>query len=93
MSTVFGLSPFSPPPLENPRPRRQTRFHRHRRFQPHPRHVYRAIGGFEALRMEVLEDLRLGYEVKRQGYRQQVVFGRASSASTGPPARSASFAM
>jgi glycosyltransferase involved in cell wall biosynthesis len=38
--------------------------------------VYRAIGGFEALRMEVLEDLRLGFEVKRQGYRQQVVFGR-----------------
>ncbi|MGA7352350.1 MAG: glycosyltransferase, partial [Acidobacteriaceae bacterium] len=38
--------------------------------------VYRAIGGFEALRMEVLEDLRLGFEVKRQGYRQHVVFGR-----------------
>jgi glycosyltransferase involved in cell wall biosynthesis len=38
--------------------------------------VYRAIGGFEALRMEVLEDLRLGFEVKRQGFRQQVVFGR-----------------
>lgn len=38
--------------------------------------VYRAIGGFEAFRLEVLEDLRLGFEVKRQGYRQQVVFGR-----------------
>jgi glycosyltransferase involved in cell wall biosynthesis len=38
--------------------------------------VYRAIGGFEALRMEVLEDLRLGFEVKHQGFRQQVVFGR-----------------
>ena len=38
--------------------------------------VYRAIGGFEALRMEVLEDLRLGFEVKRQGFRQHVVFGR-----------------
>lgn len=38
--------------------------------------VYRALGGFEALRLEVLEDLRLGYEVKSHGYRQRVVFGR-----------------
>ena len=38
--------------------------------------VYRAIGGFEALRMEVLEDLRLGFEVKHQGFHQRVVFGR-----------------
>jgi glycosyltransferase involved in cell wall biosynthesis len=38
--------------------------------------AYRAIGGFEALRLEVLEDLRLGFEVKHQGFRQQVVFGR-----------------
>jgi len=40
------------------------------------RDVYHAIGGFEALRMEVLEDLRFGFEVKRQGYRQHVAFGR-----------------
>lgn len=38
--------------------------------------VYRALGGFEALRLEVLEDLRLGFEVKRQGYQQRMVFGR-----------------
>jgi len=38
--------------------------------------VYRDVGGFEALRMEVLEDLRLGFEVKRRGYRQRVAFGR-----------------
>jgi hypothetical protein len=38
--------------------------------------VYRAMGGFEALRMEVLEDLRFGFEVKRQGFRQRVAFGR-----------------
>ena len=38
--------------------------------------VYRKLGGFETLRMEVLEDLRLGFEVKRQGYRQRVAFGR-----------------
>ncbi|HUY81536.1 MAG TPA: glycosyltransferase family 2 protein [Acidobacteriaceae bacterium] len=38
--------------------------------------VYRTLGGFESLRMEVLEDLRLGFEVKRQGFRQRVAFGR-----------------
>jgi glycosyltransferase involved in cell wall biosynthesis len=38
--------------------------------------AYRKLGGFESLRMEVLEDLRLGFEVKRQGYRQRVAFGR-----------------
>lgn len=37
--------------------------------------VYRSIGGFEALRMEVIEDLRLGVEVKRQGFKQRVAFG------------------
>ncbi len=40
------------------------------------RDVYRELGGFESLRMEVLEDLRLGFEVKRQGFRQRVAFGR-----------------
>jgi glycosyltransferase involved in cell wall biosynthesis len=38
--------------------------------------VYRDMGGFEALRMEVLEDLKFGFEVKHQGYRQRVAFGR-----------------
>ena len=38
--------------------------------------VYRSIGGFEALRMEVLEDLRLGYEVKQNNFRQRIVVGR-----------------
>lgn len=38
--------------------------------------VYRSIGGFETQRMEVLEDLRLGYVIKQQGFRQRVVFGR-----------------
>lgn len=40
------------------------------------RDVYYAIGGFEPLRMEVLEDLRLGFEIKHQGHCQHVVFGR-----------------
>jgi GT2 family glycosyltransferase len=38
--------------------------------------VYHSVGGFEAQRLEVLEDLRLGFEVKQRGYRQRVVFGR-----------------
>ena len=40
------------------------------------REVYEAIGGFEALRMEVLEDLQLGRSVKAAGYRQRVAFGK-----------------
>jgi glycosyltransferase involved in cell wall biosynthesis len=39
------------------------------------RDVYESLGGFEALRMEVLEDLRFGWMLKRAGYRQQVVLG------------------
>jgi hypothetical protein len=38
--------------------------------------AYRAVGGFEDLRMEVLEDLRLGFVMKRAGYRARVAFGR-----------------
>ncbi len=37
--------------------------------------AYRGIGGFEALRMEVVEDLRLGVEVKLHGYRQCLAYG------------------
>ncbi len=39
------------------------------------REAYEAIGGFTALRMEVLEDVRLAVEIKRLGLRQRVVFG------------------
>jgi glycosyltransferase involved in cell wall biosynthesis len=39
-------------------------------------HVYRAVGGFEAQRFQVLDDVRLGVEVKRAGYRQAIVLGR-----------------
>ncbi len=38
--------------------------------------VYRSMGGFEAHPLEVIEDLKFGYEVKRQGFRQRIVFGR-----------------
>jgi len=37
--------------------------------------AYRAIGGFESLRMEVVEDIRIGVEIKRAGYRQRVAVG------------------
>ena len=39
------------------------------------RSVYEELGGFTSLRMEVLEDLRLGWKVKRAGFRQRVVLG------------------
>ncbi len=39
------------------------------------RDVYEKLGGFDALRMEVLDDLRLGWLVKRSGFRQCVVVG------------------
>ncbi len=39
------------------------------------RSVYEKLGGFRALQMEVLEDLRLGWMVKRAGLRQRVVLG------------------
>jgi hypothetical protein len=39
------------------------------------REVYEKLGGFEGLRMEVLDDLRLGWLVKRGGYQQRVAVG------------------
>lgn len=39
------------------------------------RDVYERLGGFDALRMEVLDDLRLGWMVKRAGFRQCVILG------------------
>jgi cellulose synthase/poly-beta-1,6-N-acetylglucosamine synthase-like glycosyltransferase len=40
------------------------------------RPVYEALGGYAELRMEVLEDMRLGFRVKRSGYAQRVAFGK-----------------
>ena len=39
------------------------------------REVYERLGGFEALRMEVLDDLRLGWLVKHGGYAQRIAVG------------------
>src|SRR5579864_4100997 len=39
------------------------------------RRVYDAVGGYEALRMEVLDDMKLGKVVKKAGFAQRNVFG------------------
>jgi glycosyltransferase involved in cell wall biosynthesis len=39
------------------------------------RNVYDAVGGFENLRMEIIEDMRLGKLIKDAGYAQRNVFG------------------
>ena len=39
------------------------------------RSAYEALGGFTSLRMEVIEDMRFGWKLKRAGYRQRVVLG------------------
>lgn len=40
------------------------------------RAAYAKVGTFEALRLEVVDDLKLGETLKRAGFRQDVVFGR-----------------
>jgi glycosyltransferase involved in cell wall biosynthesis len=39
------------------------------------RRVYEAVGTYEALRMEVVDDMKLGKVVKNAGFRQRNVFG------------------
>ena len=39
------------------------------------RRVYDAVGTYEALRMEVLDDMKLGKVVKKAGFAQRNVFG------------------
>lgn len=40
------------------------------------RDAYEQVGGFEALRMEIIEDLGIARRVKRAGLRQRVAFGK-----------------
>jgi hypothetical protein len=40
------------------------------------RSAYEQVGGFEALRMEIVEDIGLGRRVKRAGLAQRIAFGR-----------------
>jgi hypothetical protein len=39
------------------------------------RSAYHAVGGFDALRMEVVDDMRLGRRLKRAGFAQRMIFG------------------
>ena len=39
------------------------------------REAYLAVGGYQALRMEVLDDMRMGWALKRAGFRAEVVLG------------------
>jgi glycosyltransferase involved in cell wall biosynthesis len=39
------------------------------------REVYERLGGFESLRMEIVEDLSLGWKIKRAGYAQRIAVG------------------
>jgi cellulose synthase/poly-beta-1,6-N-acetylglucosamine synthase-like glycosyltransferase len=39
------------------------------------RRVYDAVGGYQALRFEVVDDMKLGKVVKKAGYRQRNVYG------------------
>lgn len=39
------------------------------------RETYQSVGGFESLRMEVLDDMRMGWKLKRAGHRSLVVLG------------------
>src|SRR5579872_5344757 len=43
------------------------------------RSVYEAIGTYQALRFEVVDDMKLGKLIKNAGYRQRSVLGRDSS--------------
>jgi len=40
------------------------------------RSAYEAIGGYEKLRLEVVDDIKLGESIKKASFRQDVVFGR-----------------
>ena len=39
------------------------------------RSSYQGVGGFDSLPMEIIEDMRIGWKLKRAGYRQRVVLG------------------
>jgi cellulose synthase/poly-beta-1,6-N-acetylglucosamine synthase-like glycosyltransferase len=63
-------------PWKIPDPRAQRAYIGVGAFNLIRRSTYDALGGFSTLRMEVLEDMRLGFLVKRNGFAQRVAFGR-----------------
>ena len=66
---VFGHRPWK---VADPK---HGRSHGSGRFQPGAARVYDAVGTYEALRMEVLDDMKLGKVVKNAGFAQRNVFG------------------
>jgi cellulose synthase/poly-beta-1,6-N-acetylglucosamine synthase-like glycosyltransferase len=72
MMYSFSLWGFSPWQVEDPKSKS---FLGVGAFNLMRRTSYESIGGFEALRMEVLEDMRLGWKVKRAGMRPVAVIG------------------
>ncbi|MBW4043661.1 MAG: glycosyltransferase [Acidobacteria bacterium] len=75
ISMFQALSIWSSRPWRIPDPRAKRDFIGIGAFNLVRRETYKAVGGFEGLRMEVLEDVRFGYLIKRGGHRQRVVFG------------------
>jgi hypothetical protein len=71
---IFGLWAVRPWKVADPRARRDAigvgAFNLLRRA------AYEAVGGFEALRMEIVEDLGMARRIKRAALRQRVAFGR-----------------
>ncbi|HVJ09914.1 MAG TPA: glycosyltransferase family 2 protein [Acidisarcina sp.] len=75
MSLLQALAIWASRPWKVADPRARRDFLGVGAFNMIRRSAYDAIGGFEALRMEVLEDVRLGYEVKHRGFAQRAAFG------------------
>ncbi len=71
---IFGLWAVRPWKVADPRARRDAigvgAFNLLRRA------AYEAVGGFEALRMEIVEDLGMARRIKQAALRQRVAFGR-----------------
>lgn len=71
---MFGLLAVRPWKVADPKARRDAMGVG--AFNLVRREAFEAIGGFGNMRMEVLEDVRLGFEFKRAGMRSRVAFGR-----------------
>ena len=77
LGTFFqSLSVLAGQPWKIPDPRARRAYIGVGAFNLIRRSTYEALGGFTALRMEVLEDMRLGFLVKHNGFAQRVAFGR-----------------
>ena len=76
LAFLHAMSIWGPRPWKIPDPKATRDFIGVGAFNLIRRPVYDAVGGWAAQRLEVLEDLRMGFTIKRAGYRQLAVFGR-----------------